>query len=159
MAFIQGCKKAYQGLITAGNGFKHILLLAMRLYWGFSFFQAGWGKLQNITAVSGYFNSLHIPMPLLNAYVASSIECFGGLLLLIGFASRLVSIPLAVVMIVALSTASVGATKMIWEDPANFIAQLPFTYLLTCLFVFSVGPGMFSVDGILKGLFFKSSRD
>jgi putative oxidoreductase len=145
-------KGFYQALIYIGEGFQSILLLAMRLFWGYWFFQSGLGKLKNISSVVEFFNSLGIPFPEINAYIAGSIECIGGLLLLIGFASRLVSIPLAVVMIVALLTAHVGAVKTIFSDPQSFIGQSPFNYLLTALIVFAFGPGKISVDYLIEKL-------
>jgi putative oxidoreductase len=158
MGFCQCCVDAYRGLIQVGKGFKHLLLLAFRVYWGFSFFMAGAGKLMNISDVSGFFKSINIPFPELNAYVAGSIECFGGLLLLIGLGSRLVAIPLAIVMIVALTTAHSGGLSMIWENPEAFVKELPVTYLMVALIVFAVGPGMFSVDGLLKRFVFNKRQ-
>jgi putative oxidoreductase len=35
-----------------------------------------------------FFTSLGVPAPSLNAYMVSSLECFGGLFLIIGLASR-----------------------------------------------------------------------
>jgi putative oxidoreductase len=158
MGFWNGCIKAYRGLIQLGKAFKHLLLLALRLYWGFVFFMAGWGKLHNIPNVTEFFQSLNIPLPGLNAYIASSIECFGGLLLLIGLGSRLVAIPLAIVMIVALTTVHTGGLQMIWDDPDTFLKELPVSFLMVALIVFAVGPGMFSVDGLLKRFFFNKRQ-
>lgn len=151
-------KQFYEKIIEFGNGFRHLLLLVLRLYWGFSFFQAGWGKLQNIEHVANYFQSLHIPLPLANAYIASSIECFGGLLLLVGFASRLIAIPLVFTMLVAYITTQYEALIGIFNEPDEFIAQKPFTYLLISLIIFACGPGMFSIDALLKRFVFKQRK-
>jgi putative oxidoreductase len=148
-------KQFYQFLILAGTAFQPVLLLILRLYWGFSFFKAGLGKWQHIDSVSQYFASLHILLPTANAYIASSIECIGGLLLLFGLASRLVSIPLSIVMITAYLTAHLDSIKTLLVNPANFIAQDPFTYLLVCLLIFAFGPGAFSLDALLKRFVFK----
>jgi hypothetical protein len=40
----------------------------------------GQGHLANIGKVSDFFVSLGIPFPMLNAYLSSSVECFGSLL-------------------------------------------------------------------------------
>jgi putative oxidoreductase len=149
------CKKIYEGLILAGRAFQHPLLLILRLYWGYSLLQSGWGKLHNIDAVSNYFNSLNIPLPLINAYLASGTEFLGGSLLLIGLAARLAAIPLVFTMLVAFMTAHLPAVKRLFEEPDEFIAQKPFTYLLTCLIIFTFGPGMFSMDALLKRFVFK----
>ena len=65
----------------------------------------GRGKLLNIERTAGFFESIDIPLPLVNAYAAGITECVGGLLLLIGLGSRLAAIPLVVTMLVAYATA------------------------------------------------------
>ena len=50
------------------------LLLAVRLYWGWQFFQTGLGKLMHIPKVMGFFTSLGIPFPAFNAYFVGSLE-------------------------------------------------------------------------------------
>src|SRR6185369_649034 len=89
--------------------FTHVLdylrgpvLLMIRLYWGWQFFLAGKGKLGNLDQTAEFFAELSIPLPKLNAVMAASTECFGGLLLLLGLGSRLVGIPLTITMSVAL---------------------------------------------------------
>lgn len=134
--------KIYSPFVWIGKLFRSPLLLALRLYWGVEFFITGYGKLTDISKVAGFFSELGIPYPLQNAYAAGSIECFGGLLLIIGLFSRLVSIPLATTMIVAYATAHTNA----FADPATFVEQPPFNFLLTSLIVLAFGPGKFSLD-------------
>ena len=64
------------------------LLLAVRLYWGWQFVQTGWGKLHNQARITDFFTSLNIPFPALNAHFVSGLEFFGGILLILGLASR-----------------------------------------------------------------------
>ncbi len=147
-------RKLYNGLITIGQWLQSPLLLLMRLYWGYAFFTSGLGKLMNISSIAAYFHSLNIPWPTLNAYMAGTTECLGGLLLILGLVSRLISIPLAVVMLVAFATADVDAIKGFWADPYNLVSHTPFTYLMCVLIIFAFGPGRFSLDhwlGIDKG--------
>src|ERR1700685_1144384 len=68
------------------------VLLAMRLYWGWSFFQTGKGKLMNLKHTTDFFWSLQIPHPHVNAIMAGSTECFGGLFLLLGLGSRVLQV-------------------------------------------------------------------
>jgi len=150
---VDSAKKFYRGIIDAGEVFQSFLLLALRLYWGYSFFQAGLGKLNHISNIAGTFASIGIPFPELNAYIVGYIECIGGACLIAGFASRLVAIPLAIVMVVALLTAHSNATFNLINDPDEFINQAPFTYLLTSLIIFAFGPGVISVDFLLEKLF------
>jgi putative oxidoreductase len=150
---INGIKKCYEALISCGTVLQSLLLLAMRLYWGGSFALSGWGKLHHIEGVSGYFASLGIPFPTLNAYFVGGMEFIGGLCLLLGFASRLAAIPLIVIMIVALLTEHYEALINAFSDPQTFIRQYPFNYLLTALIVLAFGPGKISVDAVLKRFF------
>lgn len=126
------------------------LLLILRLYFGFNFFMAGKGKLADVERVTGFFQNMGIPFPAANVYLVGTVECIGGLFLLLGFASRLAAIPLTCVMIVAYFTAHDDALMNIFSDPKTFMSQEPFLYLVTLLFVLAFGPGRFSVDAWLK---------
>lgn len=129
------------------------LLLAIRLYWGWQFFLTGKGKLMNLDRTAGFFGDLGIPLPWLNALMAGSIECFGGLLLLLGLASRVTAIPLIVTMCVAYFTADSEAVRGIFSDPDKFVTAAPFLFLFAALLVLVFGPGSFSLDAILARKF------
>jgi putative oxidoreductase len=141
------CSSCYRCLIAAASSLQSPLLLALRLYWGWQFFVDGKGKLQNLDKVAGYFgHDLHVPFPYFNASLASITECVGGLLLLIGLGSRLVSLPLIFTMIVAYLTAERVALNHIFSNPDKFVTADPFLYLLASLIILVFGPGVFSVD-------------
>lgn len=125
------------------------LLLAMRLYWGWQFFLTGRGKLRNLDRTADFFASLHIPMPKWNAALAGSTECLGGLLLLVGFGSRLFTLPLIFTLTIAYLTAHLDITKNIFHDPDAFVTAPPFLFLMCCVIVLAFGPGVFSVDHLL----------
>ena len=59
--------RAYALLIKAASFLQSPVLLLMRLYWGWSFFQTGFGKLMNHERTTDFFTSLNIPLPGLNA--------------------------------------------------------------------------------------------
>lgn len=149
--------KAYGWLICGGSLLQHPILLAMRLYWGISFFMTGKGKLMGLDKVTDYFQSLGIPFPHQQAILAGCTECFGGLLLAAGLASRLVSIPLTVVLIVAYATAESDAAKAIFSDPDKFTGATPFLFLVTTLIVLAFGPGVFSLDWVI-GKIYRSKK-
>ncbi len=144
---VGGCKY-YAKLVDALSQLQSPLLLAMRLYWGWHFFQAGLGKLTHIDHVVEFFTGLGIPVPLVNAYLAGTVECVGGFLLLIGLRARLVAIPLSFVMWVAYLTADHEVLMNFYTDPDKFVKAEPFLFLLTCLVVMAFGPGRYSVDGL-----------
>jgi putative oxidoreductase len=142
-------RAAYQLLVTTAGYLQSPLLLVLRLYWGWSFFQTGKGKLLNHDKTAEFFASLNLPLPGLNAWMAGATECFGGLLLLAGLASRLTCIPLIVTMIVAYLTAEIDSVKVIFSEPDKFTASDPFLFLLTAVIVFAFGPGRFSLDYLI----------
>lgn len=147
-------KKFYCGLSWLGEALQSLLLLATRLYWGFGFFQAGYGKLNDIGATSQFFSEISIPFPTANAYIAGSVECFGGLLLIAGLFSRIITIPLIIVMIVAYLTAHTSEIANILNNPAAFVAEGAFNFLFASLIVFAFGPGKISLDYVICRLFF-----
>ena len=100
----------------------------------------------NLERTAEFFGTLGIPFPTLNAAMAATTECVGGLLLVVGLASRLTAIPLIVTMIVALLTADIDVVKNIFEAPDKFLEAAPFPFLLASLLVLAFGPGAISLD-------------
>jgi putative oxidoreductase len=143
-------RRCYEFLVASGNLLQSPLLLILRAYFFWQLFMTGQGHLANIGKVSEFFVSLGIPLPTLNAYLSSSVECIGSLLLIFGFASRLVAIPLAVTMAVAYLTADLEAVTNILSDPDKFVKADPFPYLVCALIVLVFGPGRFSIDALIK---------
>ena len=143
-------RRAYELLVTAANLLRSPLLLVLRVYFFWQLFETGKGKLSNIGKIIDYFTSLGIPAPAANAYFVSSLECFGGLLLVVGLATRPLALMVAISMCVAYLTADFEAVASIFSDSDKFIKADPFPYLLTALILFAFGPGLFSVDALLK---------
>ncbi len=143
-------QKAYSLLIRIGESLQSPFLLFVRLYWGWQFFQTGWGKLHNLPHVIEFFTSLGIPAPALNAYFISSLECFGGILLAIGLGSRLLALMFTVDMLVAYLTADHAAFVSIFSKPDDFIAATPFSFLMASLIIFIFGPGKIAVDYLIE---------
>jgi putative oxidoreductase len=122
----------------------------IRLTVGVVFIQSGWGKLHSLDKITEYFASLNIPMPGLNARVASSTEFFGGILLLVGLGTRLVSLPMAFVMVIALLTAKrdeiTGLTSLLGVG-------VEWDYLVMFVVIALIGPGALSLDAIVARRF------
>jgi putative oxidoreductase len=127
-----------------------LLLLVIRLYWGWEFFLTGKGKLMDLEKPTAYFQSLGIPLPHAQAILAGATECFGGLLLLVGLCSRLISIPLTVLLTVAYLTADLDRVKMFFSDPDKFLTADEFLFLFAVVLVFAFGPGKVSIDWLIK---------
>jgi putative oxidoreductase len=125
------------------------LLLALRLIFGWGLFQTGKGKLEHIDRFTDFLTHLHIPMPAANAHFVASLECVGGLLLLLGLAARLICVPLIINFIVAYLTADRDAVVNFFKDQDAFTNAAPFLYLLVSLIVLAFGPGLFSLDALI----------
>lgn len=136
-------------LARVGSWVQPALLLLIRLWWGWSFFLTGRGKLMNLERTAGFFAELGLPLPKLNAILAGGTECFGGLLLLAGLFSRAASVPLIFTMLVAYATADREALAAIVSETDKFTSAAPFLFLLSSLIVFAFGPGKFSLDAVI----------
>jgi putative oxidoreductase len=122
------------------------LLLLVRLYWGVQFMQTGWGKLHNLARVTEFFTSLGIPAPGPMALFVGCVEFFGGLLLVIGLASRLTGLVLTGNMLVAFLTADREALRSVFSDPGKFYGATPYTFLFAAVLILMFGPGWFALD-------------
>lgn len=120
------------------------LLLFLRLTWGWMFFQTGKGKLGNIAGTGEFFQSLGIPLPILNAVLVGGLECVGGLLLLLGLLSRPVALLLAGNMLVAYLTADRAG----FASLRAFTEATPYPFLMTSLLVLAFGPGRLALDSL-----------
>lgn len=137
-------------LIRIGTPLQGVVLLAIRLYWGWQFFLTGKGKLMNLDRTTGFFESIDIPLPKLNAIMAGTTEAVGGLLLLFGLFSRIISVPLTFVMLIAYATAHSDEMKAIFSDPDKFLSAAPFQFMMACVLIFVFGPGKLSLDALFK---------
>lgn len=137
-------------LVKVGGWLQAPLLLVIRVWWGWSFMQTGWGKLMNLERTTGFFASLHIPAPKLNAIAAGCVESGGGALLLLGLFSRFATPALIFCMLVAYATAEPEALRAILSEPDKFTGAAPFLFLFVALIVFAFGPGQFSLDALVR---------
>jgi putative oxidoreductase len=125
-------------------------LLLVRLYWGWQFAQSGWGRLHHLPQATQFFASLHIPFPGANVVFVSSLEFVGGIMLILGVASRFISLLLAFDMIVAYLTSDAEALHSILSDPGKFYNADPYTFLFASLLILIFGPGRFAVDWLIR---------
>jgi putative oxidoreductase len=144
-------EKYYRLLINVSSSLQSPFLLAVRLYWGWQFMETGWGKLTDLGKVIGFFTDLGIPAPALNAYFVSALEFGAGVLLILGFGSRLIALPLVIDMLAAYITADREALFSIFSNPDKFTAAAPYTFLIASIIVLIFGPGKISADALLAG--------
>lgn len=141
------CKVYYEKFTGLVSNVKSFSLLMARLIIAYGFYEPAMNKWSDIGAVAGWFGSMGIPFPTLNAYMAASTELLGVVLLTLGLFTRFISLPLIVVMIVAITMVHL---------PNGFSAgdngfEIPL-YYMTFLFIFvGNGAGRFSLDRMIFG--------
>jgi putative oxidoreductase len=124
---------------------RHLAWLAplfARVVTGWVFLWTGWGKLTHLPLVTQNFEGWGIPAPGLLAPVASGIEFFGGILLILGLLTRISAGALGVVMIVAIATVQ-------WAEVDSFLTLVGLEevmYLALFLWLAIAGAGRVSID-------------
>jgi putative oxidoreductase len=119
-------------------------LLLLRIWLGLSIFLIhGISKVQNYEATLGYFKSLGIPAILGPAAIVAESLC--AVLLVIGLATRLSALFLAVTMAVGF----IAKHHMILQQGNPNSGELAFIYLAGFLALFLAGAGRFSLDAKL----------
>ncbi len=119
--------------------------LLARLVTGYVFMLTGWYKLNNLDAMIQNFTDWGIPFPHILTPLASGIECFGGLFLMMGLFTRISGGALAVVMAVAIVSAK-------WADVDSLETLLGFEesiYFAIFTWLAIAGAGKASLDQVL----------
>lgn len=147
-------KTIYFNLTQKLNNSADIPLLAMRLVLAYGFFGPASMKISDVEAISEWFSSIGIPAPTLNAYLATYTELLGSIFLVLGFATRFISIPLIITMLVAINT--VHWTNGFEAAENGF--EIPLYYIVMLTTLFFTGPGRLSMDHLLKKMILKSTK-
>ena len=141
------CKQIYLEFSRLSEYGKSLSLLFARLAVAYGFYEPAMMKWADINSVAQWFGSIGIPFPTLNAYMAASTEIAGVVLLTLGLFTRAISLPLIIVMIVAIVTVHL---------PHGFSAgdngfEIPLYYMLFLFLFFTNGAGKFSLDRAIFG--------
>jgi len=116
-----------------------------RITVGLVFIGTGWGKLHSIPEVTSFFTDLHIPAPGFHARLVAGTEFLGGLLVLLGLGTRLVSLPLAFTMVIAILTAK----RPNIDGLTTLVGFEEWSYLVMFLWIALAGPGPLSLDALI----------
>ncbi len=139
-------KMYFNSVLNLISKIDFIIPFLTRITVGSVFFQSGWGKLNHLDKTIAYFTSLNIPSAHLLAPLTSVFELISGILILLGFATRLAAIPLVVIMAIAIRTAK-------WEEVSEFTSLFQmseFLYIVLLLSLIFYGAGKMSLDNILR---------
>jgi len=131
---------------TLNNG-QSISLFFARIAVAYGFYNPAMQKWADIGSIADWFDSMGIPFPTLNAYMAASTEILGVILLTLGLFTRVISIPLMIVMIVAISTVHLSNGFAAGDN--GF--EIPLYYMLFLALFASLGAGKLSLDYLLFG--------
>ena len=130
---------------TSTQYFQALSLLIARIIIGYGFYEPAMNKWNDINSVAQWFESMQIPFPTINAYMAASTEILGVGLLILGLFTRIISLPLIIIMIVAIFTVHL---------PNGFSAsvngyEIPLYYMIFLMLFVSFGAGKLSLDNLL----------
>ena len=142
-------KEKYQQLVQFLEKLGDIPPLLFRLILAYGFMGPALMKIGNIDGIASWFESLNYPLPTLNAYLAAFTETSGFILLFLGLGTRIISIPLMFVMLVAIFTVHLPNGF----EAANNGFEIPLYYLLMLFSLLITGPGKFSLDAFIKNKF------
>ena len=120
-------------------------LLLARLAVAYGFYEPAMMKWNDIASVAEWFGSMGIPFATFSAYLTASTETVGIVLLMLGLFTRFISLPLMVIMIVAITTVHYEHGFSAASDGY----EIPLYYFIFLLIFFSQGAGRFSLDHLL----------
>lgn len=126
--------------------FESIPLLFIRLILAYGFYLPARMKWSNISGIAEWFDSMNYPFPSLNAYLAAGTEALGVILLTLGLATRIITIPLMFVMIIAILTVHLGNGF----DAGDNGMEIPLYYLVMLFSLFILGSGKYSIDYLIR---------
>lgn len=140
-------KDIYRDLSTLGEKLKSAALLFARVILAYGFYEPAMMKWNNFDSTTLFFASIGIPFATVNTFLAASIESLGVVLLALGLLTRLISVPLIVVMLVAIFTVHL---------PNGFSSgsngyEIPLYYMIFLFIFLSHGAGNYSLDRIIFG--------
>ncbi len=134
--------KNYDCALKKIENLRSLPLLLMRVVLAFGFYGPAKMKISNIKGIIEWFTGMGYPMPALNAYMAAATESLGVILLLLGLGTRLITIPLMIIMLVAIFTVHLANG---FEAGTNGY-EIPLYYLIMLFTLLVYGPGKFSID-------------
>jgi putative oxidoreductase len=124
--------------------------LAVRLITGIIMLAHGWQKLTEMGP--GNFGGqmlagLGVPLPVFMGYVVTFLEIIGGILLIVGFLSRLAALLLTIDLVVAILLVKVNVGFISGSSGTG--AELDLALIAGFLVILFAGPGRLSVDHAL----------
>lgn len=140
-------KESYLELTVLLKYFESLSLLLARVALAYGFYNPSLLKWSNFESTSAWFGSLGIPFATLASFFVASVEILAVVLLLLGLFTRVVAVPLMVIMLVAILIVHIGHGFSV----ANNGFEIPLYYFLFLALFASFGAGKFSLDHLMFG--------
>ena len=129
------------------KSYNHLGALILRVVLGITFFAHGLDKFQSgIGNIAGFFDSMGIPGFM--AYIIATIEIVGGLALIIGWGTRIVSAILAILLLVAMIKVKLAVGFLGNGQMAGY--ELDLSMIAIAISLCLTGSYYFSIDAIVK---------
>jgi putative oxidoreductase len=119
--------------------------LAVRIVVGWVFLWTGWQKLHALPRMIENFREWGIPAPEILTPFASGMEFVGGLMLLLGLLTRVVAVPMMIIMVVAIAAAKWGDV----DSLQTLLGLEEVSYLVMFAWLGIAGPGPVSLDRLV----------
>jgi putative oxidoreductase len=137
------------GLARYTTAFAPYTLTILRILVGITFLLHGLPKLSGLEGFTGFVASLGFPLPGFFAILVAALEVGGGLLLILGLATRWVSLLLMVQMLITTLLVKLPNAGFINQQQAG--AELDLLLAAAALVLLAFGPGPLSVErNVLK---------
>jgi putative oxidoreductase len=143
-------RAATQALKIAG-ALAFVAPLLTRITVGYAFFLTGRGKLGDLEKFSGFLSALGVPFASAQAPFIAGLEFVGGICLVVGLLTRLMSAGLLGTMVVAILTAERETFFKAWL-PTGDVGPLdiaPYVFFLLLSWLVLYGPGAVSLDTLV----------
>jgi uncharacterized membrane protein YphA (DoxX/SURF4 family) len=119
--------KLHQQFLKVINHIQGFAPLALRIYLAPVLMQAGYNKLSSFEDTAAWFGNpdwgLGLPMPEVMTALAAGTELFGGFLLLMGLATRIVALPMMATMVVAAFAVHLPNGWLAIAGPSSWLAN------------------------------------
>lgn len=136
----------YNKFIEGTGKLRDLPLLLFRVILAVGFYEPAMMKLKNLSGVAEWFGSMNYPLPMISASLSMVTEVSGIVLLILGLGTRLISIPMMFIMVIATLTVHL---------PNGFPAgdngfEIPLYYFLMLFALVIYGPGKYSLDQLIR---------
>lgn len=120
-------------------------LLFVRIVLVIGFYKPAMMKISNVSGIAEWFGGMGYPLPMVSAVLATGTEVLGVILLALGLGTRLISVPLMFVMLIAIFTVHISNGFASGDN--GF--EIPLYYFLMLFTLMVNGGGKLSLDYIL----------